>query len=102
MIVGLRLFVIIMAIGCKNFHIDFGIENAVHQAVFLRYFAAPAIRRLPFQRFGMTGAGFWVSTQFIQKPVGFCESLWFIFCKTSQIHLHSLRKSYLICHSPDV
>lgn len=91
-----------MPVGGKDVHIHLGFEDTVDKAVLLGDFAAPAVRRLPFQGFRVAGAGLGMGTQFLDKTRRLCKGLGFTLGQTNKINLDTFGKSYLINHSPGV
>jgi len=63
-----KLFVVVVSVGGKDVHVHLGFEDTVDKAVLLGDFAAPAVRRLPFQGFRVAGAGLgWVRSSSIKR-----------------------------------
>jgi len=64
----MKSLIIIMPIGREHINVDFRLEDAIHQTVFLGNLTTPAILGLPLQWLRMSQPCLWMVVKFADKP----------------------------------
>ena len=69
----MKSLIIIMSIGREHINVNFCLENAIYQTMFLGYLTTPAILRLSFQWFRMSSASLRMLSNLIEQFDNFLE-----------------------------
>jgi len=99
----MSLFVVVMAVGSKDFYMDFSLKDLIDKSVFPRYLPAPSVFGFPLQRLRMPQACSGMFVEFANEPYGLIIHLWLTVQQTFQIFLRLFfNDNCIMTHKPRI